>query len=886
MTLTDVNVTLLDWVAERWYARNSHELPPDRRGLYAPRPTLQFPLVIGRYYEGNVVLSKVLNHGGDLTSFEKMCVYRAFTFRRSTKRPDSILSTQQGMGILAEQALQAMSSGQLQMFNYILEQMTSLHAELLQFGEIIDETGKPTNYGLVHDDNQYGTVERAWNFSYRRLFEEAVRLLDQEPQYFAKLSFVATRVAPSLFALPSLTGATSTIDYQGYLWYRLNDWWERTAETQRLQHGANQPAVLLEPVAGVHFKALRDFIGGWESLLQYHIRPEIERRELWADKVKIYPILAEQLSETALYAARAVLSGNLVAAEHWIDALLRWCGNALPMSANQSLFDLNLSQKVVLGPQAITQSWEEIQAKMMALSDFQRPNFTVTSMFANLVYNMWQDTCFVLSAFLVQWAGLGNAVGSTLSLQAAKQLIDSRTVGGEGDDGPDEHFYSHQADFVASFLRRNSIREWALDRSVPGFWRLAEQFEQLTREPMLAGRVYTFAGRGMGATLASDLILGSLRMERQPLDFQSIFERLPQWLTDDSEALHLKDRLSAITADLDAIDVAGLSPVFNFLHQHALPDAPVSEITPDVPLEAPLGAAEQVVFADRLAAFRGLISTLESRIASYRSERIRNAPISTQKLVELARKVADDVFAYENDTFLGALFGPVVYTVADLEEVRIQDWSNFPKGVITDPQLDQVTGSEGILASWAAARAKARALGQVLEQKQALGLEGVKAVGDREELSQVILTFADNLRARKLTPVILIGSGEVSEWVREWSNATYRPNLVLPAGIVVERPQHRSQNGNTYNISSIPVFATGSNLGGVWVVAREAFKQLKVTRSSSANITINLTFTPDPEDPYHGTMQTRWRQGIETDTSPVLRIITPVDDPDRPDGVR
>ncbi|BEV12080.1 hypothetical protein ATDW_25760 [Asticcacaulis sp. DW145] len=880
MTLTDVNVTLLDWVAENWYARNTREVSLENQGLYAPRPTLQFPLVIGRNYEGDVTLSKILNHGTDLTIFEKLCVKRAFTFRRSTKRPDAILSTQQGMAILAEQALQAMASGQLQVFNYIFEQMTSLHSELLQFGESIDNVGKPTNYGLVHDDNQNGTVERAWNFSYRRLFEEAVNLIEREPHYFSKLSFVSTRVVPSLFALPSLTGATSTIDYQGYLWYRLNGWWERTAETQRLPHGANQPAILLEPLAGVHFKSLRDFIGGWEALLQYHIRPEIERRELWAEKVKLYPILAEQLSETALYVARAVVSGNRVAAEHWIDAMLRWCGNTLPMSVNQHLYDLNLSQKVVLGPQTITQSWAEVEAKLMSLSDFQKPNFTVTSLFANLVYNMWQDTCFVLSGFLVQWAGLGDAVGATLSLQAAKQLFDRRTVGGEGDDGPDEHFYSRQADFVASFLRRNSIREWALDRSVPGFWRLAEQFDQLTREPMLAGRVYTFAGRTVGATLASDLILGSLRMERQPLDFTSIFERLPQWLTDDSEALHLKDRLSAITADLDAIDVEGLLPVFNFLHQPVQPDAPANEITPEVPLELPRVAPAQAVFTDRLAAFRGLISSLETRIVAYRRERIGDAPISDRKLDDLARKVAGEVFDYDEDTFLGTLFGPVVYSTADLEEVRIQDWTNFPKGVITDPPLDQVAGSDGILVSWAAARVKARALGQLLEQKQAANLDEVRSVANGGELAEVILAAAENLRGRNLTPLILIGSGEVSGWVREWSNASYRPNSVLPAGIVVERPQHRSQNGNTYNLSSIPVFSTGSNLDGVWVLAREAFKRLKITRTSEADIPIKLIFTPDPDDPYHGTMQTRWRQGIDTDASPMVRIPNAVSEQD------
>lgn len=145
----------------------------------------------------------------------------------------------------------------------------------------------------------------------------------------------------------------------------------------------------------------------------------------------------------------------------------------------------------------------------------------------------------------------------------------------------------------------------------------------------------------------------------------------------------------------------------------------------------------------------------------------------------------------------------------------------------------------------------------------------------QDELGQGLLRAIRELTADHKDPVILIGSGDLSGWIRGWSYAPYRRDATLPEGITVERSQVRSQNGYVFDVSGTPVYSTEINLGGVWVLAREVFIALKVTKPSENGIPVRLTFTPDSENPFEGAMHIRWNQGVETDGSPIFLLNQP-----------
>lgn len=869
--LADINVTLLDRVAGRWYARNTRSGGDSDRAFLASRPTLQFPLVLGEVYEGKVTLCTILNNGGPLTWLERQMVRRAFRFRIE-KKPAPIYSTPQALSVLAEQAIAAMNAQDRTAFDDIFSQMTDLHASLIQFGETRSNSGEPANYGSLPDQRDFGELQSAWARSYRRLFEEGVGFIDREPHYFGKLAYMAPYVISQVMSEPSLTGVTAIVDFQTYLWHRLNLWWGRNAEQQGLQHGLSKPVVLLEPLATVHSNAVRAFIAPWESLLKEFFRPDVERRTTWEAKAGVYPVLSEHLSETALFIARSVLTGNRDAATIWIDVLLRWCGDALPWDSENHFYDFNLVQKTVLTPAMVKQGWTEVHDRLARMSDLANPRLSQESVFANLVFNMWQDTCFVLTSFLVQWAGNGEVARDTLALEAARQLLDRKLVDGSEPDGR-TGFYETQWDFLASFLRRNTLREWAQDKVVPSFWRLAEQLENLTREPMMVGRIYSWGGPAAGGIRAADLVLGSLRLQPDAFDASSLVRHFPQWLVDDREAGHLAERLTTITTDLAAMDIPALAPVFEYLDPEPAPhdaagdlDAGVADAPPPVP-------PVQISFANRLGHFTSLVNTLSERIASYRRERITEASVSPAKLAELARTVSNAVFGNNENSFVGHLFGPVQFTSDTLEQVFSVRWTNFPKGVLTEPRLDMVMGWDGILIQEVTNRARSRSLGQIKEAKAASAADTVVNVHSETDFAASLLAACADLRGQQLTPVILLGSGTLSRWVRNWSNAVYRPDQILPDGVVVERPQVRDKTGLLYIISGAKTYSTETNLGGVWVLAREAFAGLKVTRVNAADTVVHLTFTPTESDPYHGALETGWRQSVVTDTSPLVRIL-------------
>ncbi len=868
--LLDINVTLVGWVAGRWYARNTQTGEEGDRAFLASRPTLQFPLVLGETYEGKVTLCTVLHNGGPLTWLERQAVRRAFRFRIERK-PAPIYSTPQALSVLAEQAISAMNAQDRTTFDDIFSQMTDLHASLIQFGETRSNSGEPANYGSLPDRWDFGELQLAWARSYRRLFEEAVGFIDREPHYFGKLAYMAPHVISQVLSEPSLTGVTAIVDFQTYLWHRLNLWWGRNAEQQGLQHGLSKPVVLLEPLATVQSNAVKAFIAPWESLLKEFFRAEAERRTTWEAKTDFYPVLSKHLSETALFIARSVLSGNRDAAAIWIDVLLRWCGDALPWDSENHFYDLNLIQKTVLTPAMVKQGWTEVHDKLASMSDLANPRLSQESVFANLIFNMWQDTCFVLTSFLVQWAGNGEIARDTLALEAARKLLDRKLVDGSEPDGR-TGFYETQWDFLASFLRRNTLREWAQDKAVPSFWRLAEQLEDLTREPMMVGRVYSWGGPAAGGIRAADLVLGSLRLQPDAFDASSLVRHFPQWLVDDREAGHLAERLTTITTDLAAMDIPALAPVFEYLDPKPAPhdaagdlDAGVADAPPPVP-------PAQISFANRLGHFTSLVNTLSERIATYRRERITEASISPAKLAELARTVSDAVFSNNENSFVGHLFGPVKFTQEALEQVFAVRWTNFPKGVLTEPRLDMITGSEGILIQEVTNRLRSRALGQIKEAKAASDADTAAEVHSEAEFAAALLATCADLRSQHLTPLILLGSGTLPRWVRNWSNAAYRPDQVMPEGIVLERPQVRDKTGLLYLINGVKTYSTETNLGGVWVLAREAFAGLKITRADADDTVVQLNFTPTEGDPHHGALETGWRQSVETDASPLVRI--------------
>ncbi|GEM_PF-6322261 len=327
--LTDINIDLLKQTIKRWKNRNTIIVNSEEDYLPSA-PTIFFSVDVGRLYpKGEVVLCKVEDEKSPLTLLEKWAIKKAFKFsNHNDETPD--FNTKKAINAISYNVVLAIRDGDLQAFEEHFEQLKDFHILLLQIGEKQDDNGV-INYAVI-ETTWFENLHQSWNRVYADIYRECVNSLEDDVSFFKTASYTASHLSGEITNFSSMTSLDSVISFQGFLWFRLNDWWENQCKKKTSAPSNINPHILEDNIGHQHEEALIAYIEGWESLqgsLSYKSK-DLE----WDSYRKIFEGLKEHLISSILFTVKSVVTGNQEAAQQWIEHLIRWNENCERISSN------------------------------------------------------------------------------------------------------------------------------------------------------------------------------------------------------------------------------------------------------------------------------------------------------------------------------------------------------------------------------------------------------------------------------------------------------------------------------------------------------------------------------------------------------------------------
>jgi hypothetical protein len=308
--VTDVQLSLLGWVAKRWLRRAAKRMPKD--GSVGPR--LQFRDLASRPPAGVSALCAV-SAGPDLTGLERVSIKLAYVVRRG--RDVALgLSTAQ---VLAELALECQSQaedGQFSKAEAVFLELLDLHKILLASCAFVAD-GEPDNAALLHaetDDAWPRTLHGRWLSKYDELARLGVRLLDRDDRLFRLMAYLPAALTSTLPPRPSLL-LSSNQDAVTMLARELGLWWIREAQLANLLPGPGQGGKLPPPVDKVYESALTSFIGAWNSVHVSLPHEDVAQPGVrWNDLVARCLVYASHIDHSAKLFLDAMARGDEAAA--------------------------------------------------------------------------------------------------------------------------------------------------------------------------------------------------------------------------------------------------------------------------------------------------------------------------------------------------------------------------------------------------------------------------------------------------------------------------------------------------------------------------------------------------------------------------------------------
>jgi hypothetical protein len=324
--LADIDLSFLKYVMKRWKKRNRRLRQEDEHN---PRGTkLIFPLEIDRLYDGEITLCRI-DGEGKLSPIDKWLIKQAFIFRAPANGDDrDAQNIESSIRILNETVIKAIRALSKDQFDAAYREYKNFHLLLLELGEA-KSNGENINYGIIEGSWFGGSLYKDWAHSYRNIFDESVAVLPQQDDFFRTCSYTAYYLIDSIFFMPSMTGLNSVIDFQGYLWFRLNEWWREEAEKQGCkEHHNASPTKLLPPEAKIYEDAVRHFVGAWEATQRVIISKADKHTQTWKDYRIVFKAFDSHLTEILSFVAQAVLSGNRHGAKEAAEMLMRWYGHS------------------------------------------------------------------------------------------------------------------------------------------------------------------------------------------------------------------------------------------------------------------------------------------------------------------------------------------------------------------------------------------------------------------------------------------------------------------------------------------------------------------------------------------------------------------------------
>jgi len=880
--LVDVDISFLKHVITRWKKHNRRLRKEEETNSYNTiEPKLIFPLEVNRIYEGKITLCRIAD-GGQISLIDKWLIKRAFIFQSPESEDNTnIPSVESSLKILNESAIKAIRALSKDQFDDSYREYKNFHLLLLELGETkID--GKNLNYGII--EGTWDSIYKDWTRSYRNIFDESVIALPQQDDFFRTCSYTAYYLIDKIFLIPSMTGLSSVIEFQGYLWYRLNEWWREQVEKQDgTEHSNSIPTELLSPESKIYTDAAMFFIGAWESTQRVIIIKADKHTDTWQDFSAVFNAFDSHLTETLSFVGRAVLSGNRYAARAAAEIIMRWQGN-INISLHDSTNDYWLTHGIKAAkatPNLLEQPWSQVE-NILENSDNLRGNHSQKAVLKSILFSYWQDISALLAGFLINWtllAANGNpdSTGNFLSKEILYKLLKGSLDDDASNDGKSS-FASTLQDFFIIFLRQNTRHHWTTGSYQGKLSSICRKIDGITEPARISGRVYTGHGDSIDDLRMPFIILGMLLCKENEPDIlsQRTKESLGFIMEDDNTAKNLDYSLKNHIELIDKIDILLISRVFGdyvLPKEKTIPSVVANDIVVDTSIaETSEIESSSLHYENRREQVRQLFISLQQFVHDYRTKRVQELPISESKIMEIVENASSEAFDKETANFPVNLFKQIEFTTDILPERKLT--SKYPKGMLTEPIMDDVHYGEKWHSELISPYVYAHLIFSIFDTVKANKQVENATATNQQSYANLLLEKAEKIKGLGLTPIIIVETFQTPRWIRGWEAARWDTSLQIPQNITIERKEQRKRGGYLFHVNNIPVYEGKALTECTIIMAEETLQRIRF-RQFDNGYPVNVIYHLDSNDPWYGVLTYEWQREVILGNEPVFFITYP-----------
>ena len=833
--LVNINISLLSRLVERW-KRRANAVAEENDCMYV-NPTLIAAISVGQVYEGTVPLLQCSDVQSDFSWWEKFLIRRAFKFRRADLNYED--DGNDALSKLAAQATSAIKDDLPHDFEIIYKQLRDTHKTMISVSEISDNAGTPFNLADVSvEDFVPRSYARQWTEHYYPIFVVATDVLDKNTTYFRTVCYFANHLCSHItWNTRSYVSLSDIISVQATLDYRLDKWW-KTARDRHVDVTA--PNELNAYDANIHKNALEDLIGGWESLLEYSLSIKADRIDDWQEYKALFLGFEAHLAGSITNTARAVVSKNKVAADIWVDHLLRWLKKSRGIRYDEmSLHQLTESQHVICDATLLDLDWQEAKDKFVAHGDnnsIPEGEVTPKMLFAIIKLNMWRDGCMVLAGFLLKWARrdidkeTDNLSESTLYTLIKSNNSDYSPAYGSSDpnfDPDHSQVFRSAKDSYLGFLRIYKGDSWGDKTYAYRLTGIADRIEGLGRSPRISGRVYSMSGDNL---VSIRVLMLHLVLAHRPVTWSP--HGLEQLMGEDASiATHLQSILEQCVKQLNEANYKKIQDILN-----------VSRDIADKP--------------EIYENFKETVTALRDIISEFRTEEIRSADINQNTINEIEQNVAENVFDESKAGFPFSHF-------ADLELIKTEEelvplnllFSEVPKTAVVNNSSEEFPFElhYDAVQKYLVSRLMVDVLQEARQQNQL----SVQEFKDTDGLASQIIEFEKTMKE----PVIVAELRGSQKILFDWRRRKEQGEENVPVKIS-RADKYQDDRQYLFDINSIPSFRVNAELGGLLMFPQAMLAKLTL-RKFENDFPIQISFEQDKNDPWNGTINYHWERKVE-----------------------
>lgn len=826
MRLVDVRLAMLEPVIRTWLAQA-------RLAKDGQAHDFVIPLEPGRDYQGEQVLARATL---PISPIARWAVKASLRFRRAPAEEGSISETGLILREMIADLIGLIDTRHADEFTNQLREVVAFHAFLYRLAQKSDED---LNFAqLASGQGLFSSpLAQDWVRAYGDMTGRAVERLPEGTEFVGRIAYTPSHIYSRVGGDVTPKALLPLLLMAEHLAYRLMAWALGEHRAEVAASTDFKRAFTLSRQAENYARAWREFVAGWERLLQTMAQMPSRRKRRdrnWDDFKRIAENVEAHLSATTQMAARAVWLGDTLATNWTCDLMLHWQIQAERAWDTRGDDWRVRSEALTFG--TLDLDWAEVQALPLTQDG---DTLSAPVVFGTIIRNVWFDHIMVLTSLCVHWA-IHDGEAETAT-QAARMLLhgdphDRGDTGIHGDKG------LSGVSILISALRITGSGERFADQTYAGrIEHLLEGLGRLRESPSVSMRIYSSSGG-----LSFEALPGAqaISMMAAMSGSQAIDGDLRRLLTQaNDDALRRRERcLRALLTAFDELDAEEHGKLLGGL----------------------VGPAEEPSFDERRDYARKLVEQSLGVLTSRRDEEIENAQIDPARVRPVA--VAAGSQAFTQTAFPRHLFAEVTPTTDVLNEFTLSV-NGLSKGAYTDPPMaTAVVNEEEWWQKAMSDRVATVVWWDVVRNATFQDVEGRTP----DEFWSAVRDGSARIRAAGHDPILAIGSETDPEWLADWRWPHRQGGASKPPDLVITRDEGQTQ-GYQFTMSGTPVYRAQTSIGVVYLFPAQMLRRLRY-HNFEDGLPVSLRFDPDVDNAWLGTMHASFQREVELNEVVAYRI--------------